>query len=80
MIPFLEFNATNPFTFWSPSFIQNLYIFSMIIGLNVLFILAAWQIIRYLKRFYGERRVDLIEKNQKCFSQSAHPHFLPPSS
>ena len=55
--PFLEFNAVNPLTFWSSSSIQNLYIFSMIVILNVLFILAAWCIIRYLKRFYGERPV-----------------------
>lgn len=57
MMPFLEFHTTNPFTFWSPSFIHNLYIFSIIVGLNILFILAAWQILRYLKGFYGDRPV-----------------------
>jgi hypothetical protein len=56
-MPLLEFHATNPFTFWSPSFLQNLYIFSLIILVTLLFSLAAWFIILYLRRFYGERKV-----------------------
>lgn len=56
-MPFLEFHATDPLTFWSPSFIQNIYIVSMIFLINVIFILAAWFIIRYLKGFYRERPV-----------------------
>ena len=60
----LEFHATNPFNFWSPSFFQNLYIFSLITLTVLLFILAAWFIINYLRRFYGERP---IPKEWKIF-------------
>lgn len=56
-MPLLKLHLTNPFNFWSPSLIQNVYIFSMIALLSILFILAAWFIISYLKRFYGERPV-----------------------
>lgn len=56
-MPFLEFNSTNPFTFWSPSFVQNLYIFFLITLVCTIFVLAAWFILRYLKKFYGERPI-----------------------
>lgn len=52
-----EFHLTNPLSFWSPSPVQNLYIFSLITLTVVLFILAAWFIVRYLKEFYGERPI-----------------------
>ncbi len=53
----LEFHATNPLNFWSPSLVQNLYILFMMTLVNVLFVLAAWFVIRYLKKFYGERQI-----------------------
>ena len=61
---FFEIHLTNPLTFWSSSVIQNLYIFFMISLTTVIFILAAWFIILYLKKFYGERP---IPKEWKVF-------------
>lgn len=54
---FLEFHATNPFSFWGPSLALNLHVFSMMALEKSFYVLSAWFIIRYLRKFYGERPV-----------------------
>ncbi|MBI4101505.1 MAG: hypothetical protein HY443_00880 [Candidatus Nealsonbacteria bacterium] len=54
---FFEFHLTNPFNFWGPSIAQNVYILALISLTTIVFILAAWFILLYLKTFYGERAV-----------------------
>ena len=56
--PFLQFNVVNPLTFWDPNLIGlNVYIFGLMVTEKTLYTIAAWLIVRYLKKFYGERAI-----------------------
>jgi len=56
-MPLLEFNAVNPLTYAGPLLGLNLYILLMHVPIIFGFGIAAYYIIRYLKKFYGQRPI-----------------------
>jgi uncharacterized membrane protein YjjP (DUF1212 family) len=63
-MPILEFHAINPLTYLGPALGMNLYLLLIHIPILFGFGFAAYYIIKYLKRFYGERPVS---EEWKCF-------------
>ena len=63
-MPILEFNAVNPLTYLGPILGMNLLVLLIHIPIVGGFGMAAYYIIRYLKKFYGERP---IPKEWKLF-------------
>lgn len=55
-MPVLEFHLVNPLTYFGPIGV-SLYIFLMHIPIVFGFGMAAYYIIKYLKKFYGERPI-----------------------
>jgi len=56
-MPILEFNLVNPLTYLGPQLGLNLYLLLVHIPIVFGFGVAACWIIKYLKRFYGERPI-----------------------
>lgn len=57
-MPILEFNSVNPFTYpFGPMLGMNLYVLLIHIPIVFGFVAAAFYIIKYLRKFYGERQV-----------------------
>lgn len=57
-LPILEFNAVNPLTYpFGPMIGMNLYVLLIHIPIVGGFGVAAYYIIKYLRRFYGERPI-----------------------
>lgn len=56
-MPILEFHAVNPFTYVGPFLGPNLYLLLVHIPIVGGFGMAAYYIIKYLRRFYGGRPI-----------------------
>lgn len=57
-LPILEFHAVNPLTYpFGPMLGMNLYVLIVHIPIIFGFVMAAYYIIKYLRKFYGERPV-----------------------
>jgi len=56
-MPILEFHAINPLTYAGPVLGLNVYVLLMHIPIVFGFGAAAYWIIKYLKKFYGERPI-----------------------
>jgi len=56
-MPLLEFHAINPFTYLGPALGLNLYLILIHIPIVFGFGVAAHYIIRYLRKFYGDRPI-----------------------
>jgi hypothetical protein len=56
-MPFLEFHFSDISTWFGPSLALNLYILSIMILLNVVYITGSTFMIFYLRRFYGKRKI-----------------------
>ncbi len=56
-MPILEFNAVNPLTYLGPQLGFNLFVLLIHIPIVGGFGMAAYYIIQYLKKFYGERPI-----------------------
>jgi hypothetical protein len=56
-MPLLEFNAVNPLTYMGPQLGLNLFVLLIHIPIVGGFGIAAYYIIKYLHRFYGQRPI-----------------------
>ena len=56
-MPILEFNAVNPLTYMGPALGFNLFVLLVHIPIVGGFGMAAFYIVKYLKKFYGERPI-----------------------
>jgi len=58
LMPILEFNAVNPLNYpFGPMLGMNLFCLLIHIPIVGGFVMAAYYIVRYLKKFYGERPI-----------------------
>jgi hypothetical protein len=57
MMPLLELNPVNPLTYMGPQLGLNLYVLLVHIPIVGGFGMAAYYIVKYLKKFYGERPI-----------------------
>lgn len=56
-MPLLEFHAINPLTYLGPALMPNLQVLLFHVPIVFGFAIAAYYIIKYLKKFYGQRPV-----------------------